>query len=45
MNLVPEYLDIVVGIKLQLTPLNLAMLIALGLCAAIAWTWFKSRRT
>jgi hypothetical protein len=37
MTLIPEYLDIVIGVKLQLSPINIAMLLALGLCMAIVW--------
>jgi uncharacterized membrane protein len=43
MTLIPEYLDIVIGVKLQLSPINIAMLLALGLCIAIAWRWYKRR--
>lgn len=43
MNLIQEYLDIVFGFKLQLTPLNICALVALGLCIAVVWRWFKRR--
>ena len=31
MNLMPEYLDMAFALKIQLSPINVAMLIALGL--------------
>jgi hypothetical protein len=43
MNLMPEYLDMAFALKIQLSPINVAMLIALGLCVAIVWRWFKRR--
>jgi hypothetical protein len=43
MNLMPEYLDMAFAFKLQLTPCNIAMLIALGLAVAIVWRWAKGR--
>lgn len=43
MNLIPEYLDIAFALKLQLTPLNICALIALGLCIAIVWRLCKRR--
>lgn len=43
MNLIPEYLDVVFAIKLQLTPLNLCALLALGFCLLVVWRWFKRR--
>ncbi|MCX6825746.1 MAG: hypothetical protein NTV06_00560 [candidate division Zixibacteria bacterium] len=42
-NLIPEYLDVAFALKLQLTPINVAMLIALGLAVAIVWRWAKGR--
>lgn len=43
MTLIPEYLDIALVIKLQLTPLNICALLALGFCMAAVWTWFRGR--
>ena len=43
MNLMPEFLVVQFGLKIQLTPINVAMLIALGLCVAIVWHWFRRR--
>jgi hypothetical protein len=43
MNLMPEFLIVQLGIKVQVTPINIAMLIALGLCVAVVWHWFKRR--
>ena len=43
MNLIPEYLDIAFALKLQLTPINICALIALGLCVAVVWRWYKRR--
>jgi hypothetical protein len=43
MNLIPEYLDIAFALKLQLTPLNIGALFALGFCLLVAWRWFKRR--
>jgi hypothetical protein len=36
-NIIPEYLDMAFVVKIQLSPINIAMLLALGLCMAIAW--------
>lgn len=43
MNLIPEVLSITatLGVRLQLTPINIAMLVALGLCVAVVWRWAK----
>jgi len=43
MNLIPEYLDIAFALKLQLTPLNIGVLLALGFCLLVVWRWFKRR--
>jgi len=45
MNLIPEYLNIAFAlqVKLQLSPLNIGALVALGLCVAIVWRWAKGR--
>ena len=43
MNLMPEYLDMAFALKIQLSPINVAMLIALELCVAVVWRWFKRR--
>ncbi len=43
MNLIPEYLDVVIGVKLQLTPLNICALIVLGLAVAVVWKWYRTR--
>ena len=43
MNLIPEYLDIAFALKVQLTPLNIGALIALGFCILVIWRWFKRR--
>jgi hypothetical protein len=43
MNLIPEYLDIAFALKVQLTPLNIGALIALGFCMIVVWRWYKRR--
>jgi hypothetical protein len=43
MTLIPEYLDIALVIKLQLTPLNIGALLALGFCMIVVWRWYKRR--
>jgi len=43
MNITPEYLDIAFILKLQLTPLNIGALLALGFCILVIWRWFKRR--
>jgi len=43
MNLIPEYLDIAFALKVQLTPLNIGALLALGFCIVVAWKWAKGR--
>jgi hypothetical protein len=45
MNLIPEVLSITatLGLKFQVTPGSISMLIALGLCVAIVWRWAKRR--
>lgn len=45
MNLFPEALAVAVtvGIKVQISPMNIAMLLALGLCMGIVWKWAKGR--
>jgi len=43
MNLMPEYLAIQFALKLQLTPLNIGALLALGFCILVIWRWFKRR--
>jgi len=43
MNIIPEYLDVAFALKLQLTPLNIAALLALGFCMLVVWRWFKRR--
>lgn len=43
MNIMPEYLAIQFGLKLQLTPLNIGALLALGFCMLVIWRWYKRR--
>ena len=43
MKLIPEYLDIAFALKVQLTPLNIGALIALGFCMIVVWRWYKRR--
>jgi len=43
MNLIQEYLAIQFALKLQLSPLNIGALIALGFCILVIWRWFKRR--
>ena len=43
MNLMPEFLVMQCGLKLQLTPLNLCALLALGFCMVVVWKWAKGR--
>lgn len=43
MNIIPGYVDFAVILRLQLSPLNIAMLLALGLCMAVVWKWAKGR--
>ena len=41
--LIPEYLTVQFGVKLQVTPPVIAMLMAVGLCVAIVWHWYRIR--
>jgi len=45
MTIIPEVLSIAaeVTFKFQVTPLNIFMLVALGLCVAIVWRFVKRR--
>jgi len=43
MNIIPEYLVIQFGLKLQLSPLNIGALLALGFCMVVVWRWYKRR--
>jgi len=43
MNIIPEYLDVVFAIKLQLSPLNLCALMALALFIAMVWRYYRGR--
>ena len=43
-NIMPEFLNIGLAVKLQIGPANMAMLIALGLCVALAWSYYQRRR-
>jgi len=43
MNLIQEYLAIQFALKLQLTPLNIGALLALGFCLLVVWRWYKRR--
>jgi len=43
MNIIPEYLVIQFGLKLQLSPLNIGALLALGFCLIVVWRWYKRR--
>ena len=43
MNIIPEYLVIQFGLKIQLSPLNIGALIALGFCMVVVWRWYKRR--
>jgi len=43
MNLMPEFLVMQFGLKIQLTPLNLCALLALGFCMVVVWRWYKRR--
>ena len=45
MNIIPEYLNIAFAlqVKLQLSPLNLGALLALGFCMVVVWRWAKGR--
>jgi hypothetical protein len=43
MNLIPEFLVVQFGLKFQFSPLNIAMLVALGFCLIIVWRWYKRR--
>jgi hypothetical protein len=45
MNLIPEYLNIAFAfqLKLQLSPLNIGALLALGFCMVVVWRWYKRR--
>ena len=43
MNLIQEYLAIQFALKLQLTPLNIGALLALGFCMVVVWRWYKRR--
>jgi hypothetical protein len=39
----PEYLATQFALKLQLTPLNIGALLALGFCLLVIWRWFKTK--
>ena len=45
MNIIPEYLNIAFAFqpKLQLSPLNIGALIALGFCLVVVWRWAKGK--
>jgi len=43
MNLIQEYLAIQFALKLQLTPLNIGALLALGFCLLVVWRWAKGK--
>jgi len=43
MNLIQEYLAIQFALKLQLTPLNIGALLALGFCPLVVWRWAKGK--
>ena len=45
MNIIPEAFAVAFTLqaKLVLTPMNIAMLIALGLCIAITWRYCKRK--
>ena len=43
MNLIPEYLDVAFALKLQLSPLNIGALLALGFCMVVVWRWYKRK--
>ena len=43
MNLIQEYLAIQLALKLQLTPLNIGALLALGFCLLVVWRWAKGK--
>jgi hypothetical protein len=45
MPIIPEVLSITadLNLKFQVTPLNIFMLVALGLCVAIVWRFIKRR--
>jgi uncharacterized YccA/Bax inhibitor family protein len=46
MTIIPEVLSIAAELtfKFQVTPLNIFMLVALGLCVALVWRYVKSKR-
>ena len=41
--MIPECLAVSLEAKLILSPLSIAMLVALGLCVVIVWRYFKAR--
>lgn len=43
MTLIPEFFEMAFAVKIILSPFNFCALIALGLCVAIVWRWFKRR--
>ena len=43
MNLMPEFLVVQFGLKIQLSPLNICGLLALGFCLIVVWRWAKGR--
>ena len=45
MNVFSDYLAMAftLGVKIQLSPGSIAMLVALGLCVAVVWKWAKRR--
>lgn len=43
MSIMPEFLILAFDLKLQVSPMNIAMLIGLGLCIAIVWRFAKRR--
>jgi len=43
MNLIQEYLAIQFALKLQLSPVNIGALLALGFCMVVVWRWYKRR--
>ena len=43
MNPIPEYLIMRFGIDIQLSPINICAIVALGLCVAIVWRVCRRR--
>jgi hypothetical protein len=45
MNIFPDYIALAftLGVKVQLSPSSVAMLVALGLCVAIVWRFCKRK--